>query len=422
VTPSNVAVFGLGYVGSVTAACLAHLGHRVCGVDKDELKVNSILAGQAPFYEPGLAEVIRDTVSSGLLTATSQAQTALERADIALICVGTPSTGNGNLGLEQLERVFTGIGRHLPSRTRRLVVGVRSTVFPGTVETLAALLPESPLVSIVCNPEFLREGAAMKDFMEPSLVVIGGADQDAVETVASLYEPLGAEISRVSLRTAEMIKYCCNAFHALKIAFANEVGTLASRLEVSPEEVMGTLCRDHKLNTSAAYLKPGFAFGGSCLPKDLRALNYRALRMDLKLPLLESVLPSNQQHLERAVREMADTPAHRMAVYGLSFKEDTDDVRESPIISAVEHLIGKGKAVRIFDPRIDLQSIYGSNRGYLITNLPHIGRLLTKDLPAMLEWAECIVLAQKPSSEAASQIAAAGKPIIDLVRCGQNGS
>ena len=185
---------------------------------------------------------------------------------------------------------------------------------------------------------------------------------------------------------------------------------------------MGTLCRDHKLNTSAAYLKPGFAFGGSCLPKDLRALNYRALRMDLKLPLLESVLPSNQQHLERAVREMADTPAHRMAVYGLSFKEDTDDVRESPIISAVEHLIGKGKAVRIFDPRIDLQSIYGSNRGYLITNLPHIGRLLTKDLPAMLEWAECIVLAQKPSSEAASQIAAAGKPIIDLVRCGQNGS
>jgi len=414
-----VAVFGLGYVGSVTAACLAHLGHRVFGVDKDELKVHSILAGQAPFYEPGLAEVIRDTVSSGMLTATSDAQSALERSDIALICVGTPSTGNGNLGLEQLERVFSGIGRHLPSRTRRLVIAVRSTVFPGTVETLAALLPESPLVSLVCNPEFLREGAAVKDFMEPSLVVIGGADQDAVETVGALYEPLGAEISRVSLRTAEMIKYCCNAFHAVKIAFANEVGTLASRLEVSPEEVMGTLCRDQKLNTSAAYLKPGFAFGGSCLPKDLRALNYRVLRMDLKLPLLESVLPSNQQHLERAVGEMTDHPARRMAVYGLSFKEDTDDVRESPIISAVEHLIGKGKAVRIFDPRIDLQSIYGSNRGYLITNLPHIGRLLTKDLPGMLEWAECIVLAQKPSPEAASQIAAAGRPVIDLVRCGQ---
>ena len=414
-----MAVFGLGYVGSVTAACLAHLGHRVFGVDKDELKVHSILAGQAPFYEPGLAEVIRDTVSSGMLTATSDAQSALERSDIALICVGTPSTGNGNLGLEQLERVFSGIGRHLPSRTRRLVIAVRSTVFPGTVETLAALLPESPLVSLVCNPEFLREGAAVKDFMEPSLVVIGGADQDAVETVGALYEPLGAEISRVSLRTAEMIKYCCNAFHAVKIAFANEVGTLASRLEVSPEEVMGTLCRDQKLNTSAAYLKPGFAFGGSCLPKDLRALNYRVLRMDLKLPLLESVLPSNQQHLERAVGEMTDHPARRMAVYGLSFKEDTDDVRESPIISAVEHLIGKGKAVRIFDPRIDLQSIYGSNRGYLITNLPHIGRLLTKDLPGMLEWAECIVLAQKPSPEAASQIAAAGRPVIDLVRCGQ---
>jgi GDP-mannose 6-dehydrogenase len=417
VTPYNVAVFGLGYVGSVTAACLAKLGHRVTGVDKDELKVDSILAGKAPFYEPGLPELIRDAVAAGRLTATRDAQAALEDADIALICVGTPSASNGNLGLEQLERVFARIGRHLPTRTRRLVIAVRSTVFPGTVEALAALIPDSPQAAFVCNPEFLREGAAVKDFMEPSLVVVGGSDPQAVDTVAALYAPLGAEISRVSLRTAEMIKYCCNAFHALKIAFANEVGALASTVDVSPEEVMETLCRDRKLNTSAAYLKPGFAFGGSCLPKDLRALTYRALRMDLKLPLLEAVLPSNQQHLERAIRQMLDHPARRLAVYGLTFKEDTDDVRESPIVTAIEHLTGKGKTIRIFDPHIDLQSIYGSNRGYLVTTLPHIGRLLTKDFPALAEWAECIVLAQPPTPEAAALISAANKPIIDLVRC-----
>jgi GDP-mannose 6-dehydrogenase len=414
----TVAVFGLGYVGSVTAACLAHLGHRVHGIDKDDLKVSSILAGNAPFYEPGLAALIGETVASGRLTATRNAAVALEEADIALICVGTPSTANGNLALDQLERVFVEIGQYIPSRRRRLIVAVRSTVFPGTVEELMTLLPESPHVSFVCNPEFLREGSAVRDFMEPSLAVVGGTDAAAVDTVASLYLTLGVDVSRVSLRTAEMIKYCCNAFHALKIAFANEVSALATPLSVSPEEVMETLCRDHKLNTSAAYLKPGFAFGGSCLPKDLRALTYRALRMDLKLPLLESILPSNAQHLDRAIREMLEHPGRRIGVYGLAFKEDTDDVRESPILLAIEQLTGKGKQVRIYDPRIDLKSIYGSNRGYLINSLPHIGRLMMKDLPEMLKWAECVALAQKPDAEASALITGSGKSVVDLVRAG----
>jgi GDP-mannose 6-dehydrogenase len=413
----TVAVFGLGYVGSVTAACLAHLGHRVIGIDKDEIKINSILAGKAPFYEPGLEEIIQQSVAAGRLTASRSAGQALEKSDIALICVGTPSAPNGNLGLDQLERVFTELRQHLLSRERPLIIAVRSTVFPGTVEELALELAEfGSRVSFVSNPEFLREGSAVKDFMEPSLVVVGGADHDTVRTVAGLYAPLGAEVSCVSLRTAEMIKYCCNAFHALKIAFANEVGALAVKLSVSPEEVMETLCGDVKLNTSAAYLKPGFAFGGSCLPKDLRALTYRALRMDLKLPLLESILPSNDRHIERAVQEILAMPARRIGIFGLAFKENTDDLRESPIIAAVEQLIGKGKEVRIFDPHIQLESIYGSNRNYLVNSLPHIGRLLVKDLSEMLGWSECLVLAQKPAREIARSIAETRKPLVDLVR------
>lgn len=413
----TVAVFGLGYVGSVTAACLAHLGHSVIGVDKDDIKINSILAAKAPFFEPGLEDFIRDAVASGRLTATKDAQAALDRAEIAMLCVGTPSAANGNLGLDQLERVFVELRHHLEHRDKPLIVAVRSTVFPGTVEELSAdLSPRFPHAAFVSNPEFLREGSAMRDFMEPSLVVVGGSDPAAVNTVAELYAPLGMEVCRVSLRTAEMIKYCCNAFHALKIAFANEVGALASQLRVSPEEVMGTLCRDEKLNVSAAYLKPGFAFGGSCLPKDLRALTYRAVRMDLKLPLLESVLPSNERHLERGIQEILSTGTNRIGVFGLAFKENTDDLRESPIIGAIEQLVGKGKEVRIFDPHIDLGSIYGSNRSYLVNSLPHIGRLMARDLGEVLEWAECVVIAQKPSPDAARAISAAARPLVDLVR------
>jgi len=396
---------------------LAHLGHSVIGVDKDDIKINSILAAHAPFYEPGLEELIREGVGSGRLTATKDAQGALEKADIAMLCVGTPSAPNGNLGLDQLERVFVELRHHLATRQKPLIVAVRSTVFPGTVEELSAdLVPAFPQASFVSNPEFLREGTAVRDFMEPSLVVVGGNERAAVDAVAELYAPLGMEVSCVSLRTAEMIKYCCNAFHALKIAFANEVGALASRLLVSPEEVMQTLCRDVKLNVSAAYLKPGFAFGGSCLPKDLRALTYRALRMDLKLPLLESVLSSNERHLERGIQDILSTNAGRIGIFGLAFKENTDDLRESPIITAIEQLIGKGKDVRIYDPHIDLDSIYGSNRSYLVNSLPHISRVMSRELGEMLEWAECVVIAQKPAADAARAIVNTRKPVIDLVR------
>jgi GDP-mannose 6-dehydrogenase len=401
-------------VGCVTAACLAKLGHRVYGVDRDETKIASILAARAPFYEPGLEEAVCETVAAGRLTAGAELGPGLAEADIALICVGTPSARNGNLSTEQLERVLGEIRQHLAGRTRPLILAIRSTVFPGTTEELTgALLAEYPLLAAVSNPEFLREGVAMRDFMDPSLVVVGGSDPQAVRKVADVYTPLGMEPCLVSLRTAEMIKYCCNAFHALKIAFANEVGALASRLCVSPHEVMDTLCRDERLNISSAYLKPGFAFGGSCLPKDLRALTYRAMHMDLKLPLLESVLPSNQRHLERGIDRVLDFPG-RIGIFGLAFKEDTDDLRESPVVAAIEQWVGKGRDVKIYDPHIRLDLIYGSNRNFILSALPHIGRLLVSGLEEVLAWCDCLVVTQKPGDETVRRIVSSGKPVIDL--------
>lgn len=412
---TRIAVLGLGYVGAVTAACLARLGHHVIGVDRDEHKVKSIEAGHAPFYEPGLPELIQEGVSSGHLSATTSLREALENVDIALICVGTPSERNGNLGLEQLRRVCGQIAAEWTAQDRTLIVAVRSTVFPGTCEELAAeCLGGSDRFAVVSNPEFLREGNAVRDFLEPSLLVIGGEYRPAVERVAALYQSLPVEPCLVSLRTAEMIKYACNTFHALKVAFANEMGALSGALGISAGEVMDTLCRDTKLNISPAYLKPGFAFGGSCLPKDLRALVYRAGRLDLKVPLLETVLPSNEQHLRRAIQKVMDLPAERLGMFGLAFKENTDDLRESPVVSLLEHLIGKGRDVRVFDPHIRLEEIYGSNQRFVLAAIPHIANLLESSLEKMLDWAGAVIVTQRPSAEAAALIHRRGVPVLDL--------
>ncbi|HEX8984678.1 MAG TPA: nucleotide sugar dehydrogenase [Bryobacteraceae bacterium] len=411
----KIVVVGLGYVGCVTAACLAEFGHRVTGVDRDVHKVNAVLAGQAPFFEPGLEELVAKNVAAGRLAASDNLEAALEAADIALVCVGTPSARNGNLGIDQLRRVAGEIERHLARRSRPLVLAIRSTVFPGTCEELIAQLGNSSGVSVVSNPEFLREGAAVRDFMEPSLIVVGGDDRAAAARVANLYAPARVEPCLVSLRAAEMIKYACNTFHALKIAFANEIGTLSAELGIVPDEIMGTLCRDVRLNISPVYLKPGFAFGGSCLPKDLRALVYRGSRLDLKLPLLEAVLPSNQEHLRRAVETVLELPVTRIGVFGLAFKENTDDLRESPVVALLETLIGKGRSVRVFDPQIRLDQIYGSNQQFILNAIPHIGRLLDGSIEALLGWAERLVLAQKPSAEMAERIRKSGTPVLDLV-------
>ena len=412
----RIAVLGLGYVGCVSAACLASLGHRVTGVDRDEYKVRTVGDGRAPFYEPGLDDVVQSAVSSGLLDTAASLDAVLDDIDVAMVCVGTPSEKSGNLGLEQIHRVVGEIARTLGRRKKPLIIAIRSTVLPGTCEQFViAPLQGLGCVSVVSNPEFLREGAAVRDFMEPSLLVAGSDTREAAERVARLYAPLGVAPRIVSLRTAEMIKYACNAFHAVKIAFANEIGALSRRLDVDGDEVMTTLCDDRKLNISPAYLKPGFAFGGSCLPKDLRALTYRAGRLDMNLPLIESTLPSNQEHLRRAMEAALDVPGSRLGVVGLAFKENTDDLRESPVVALLEYLIGKGREVRVWDPHIQLDSIYGSNRNFVLRQIPHIGRLLDLSLEDTLGWADQVMVAQRPSAGAWDAIERSGKPVMNLI-------
>jgi GDP-mannose 6-dehydrogenase len=414
--PARVAVMGLGYVGCVSSACLAAVGHRVIGVDRDTHKIDSVMAGAAPFHEPFLDGVVAETVHAGRLTASSDLRASVAASDIVLVCVGTPSNAYGNLSTEQLDRVFAEIAATLGERTTPLTIAVRSTVYPGTCDELMERhIGEHALVSVVSNPEFLREGTAVKDFIDPSLVVVGGHDAAAVDRVAGLYSALDVPPAKVSLRSAEMIKYACNAFHALKVAFANEIGTLAATLGVPPAEVMETLCLDTRLNVSKAYLRPGFAFGGSCLPKDLRALNYRSARANQNLPLLESILDSNQRHLDRAIHAVLSLPARRLGVFGLTFKEDTDDLRESPVVALIEALIGKGRQVRIYDPNVNLESIYGSNKNFLLNAVPHIGNALTSRVEDLTACAEYLILAQKPAPAHLAVLEASGLPVLDLV-------
>ena len=410
---NTIAVFGLGYVGCVTAACFAELGFRVIGVDVDARKVDAILAGQSPFYEPGLEPLIAKHLRAGVLQATLSTEDALRDADFAFLCVGTPSAANGNLNLDYLRKVSSDIGLYLNGRSKPLTVIVRSTVFPGSCDEVVAPYIE-PRAAVVSNPEFLREGTAVKDFMEPSLVVVGSHDRAAAERVAALYQGLPVETSVVALRTAELIKYTCNTFHALKIAFANEIGTLSASLGLDGAEVMDTVCKDTKLNISKAYMKPGFAFGGSCLPKDLRGLTYRARQLDLELPLLNSVMPSNEAHIARAFKRIMETGSRKIGVFGLSFKPDTDDLRESPGVALIERLIGKGIDIKVFDPYIQLDAIYGSNLAFLLSSLPHIGRSMEKSLAAIMGWAELIVVTQQPNAASRRLLENSPVPVIDL--------
>ncbi len=415
----SIAVFGLGYVGCVTAACFAELGYRITGVDVDARKVRAIQDGQSPFYEPGLDDLIAKHRRSGLLSATLSTEEALSEADFVFLCVGTPSASNGNLSLDQLRKVAAEVANHVMGRTRPLTVVVRSTVFPGTCDEVVAPLVE-PHADIVANPEFLREGSAVKDFMEPSLIVVGSHNRAAALRVASLYASLPIETSVVALRAAELIKYTCNTFHALKIAFANEIGTLSSSLGLDGAEVMETVCRDTKLNISSAYLKPGFAFGGSCLPKDLRALTYRARQLDLELPLLNSVLPSNEAHIARAFRRVMEFGYRKIGIYGLAFKPNTDDLRESPGVALIERLIGKGCDVKIYDPHVRLDAIHGANEGFLWSSLPPIGRSMERSLHGVLNWAQIVVITQEPTAEARQLLAQCSLPIINVA--GSDGS
>jgi GDP-mannose 6-dehydrogenase len=402
----NVSVFGLGYVGCVSAACLAQDGHSVIGVDVDPRKVKAVAAGTAPFLEPGLSELLRDAKQRGTLTATSDELEAIAGSSLALVCVGTPSDRNGNIQLEYLRSVLTSIGQALRGRQDPFVVVLRSTVLPHIVEeqllpllVAAAGRGLSDNFQFCYNPEFLREGSAIHDFYQAPLIVIGHRAEWAADLVAQLYQKVEADVVRTDIATACLVKYVCNVFHALKVAFANEVGHLSQAMNVDGRRVMDIVCQDTKLNISSAYLEPGFAFGGSCLPKDLRGVVADSRRRALTLPVIQSILASNKSHLETCIEEVLGTTRRQVGLFGLTFKEGTDDLRESPAVELAETLIGKGLELSIYESAISPGSIHGTNLQFIERNIPHIWKLLTRDLDAMVQNSGVLVLLKKPSKE-----------------------
>lgn len=396
--PMNVSIFGLGYVGTVCAACFAALGHNVVGVDKTDAKVNLIRQGKSPVVEPGISEKVKCAVGSGRLTATTDAAEAILRTDISVICVGTPSAGNGNLDLTAIKQVSSEIGSGLRAKNDSHIVTVRSTVLPGTTRQTIVPLIEAASgkiagegFDVAFNPEFLREGSAIADFNNPSKTVVGAFDAKTAERVISLYKDLpGAKITP-PVETAELVKYIDNSWHALKVAFANEVGVISKTLGIDSREVIDIFLQDTRLNISSAYLRPGFAFGGSCLPKDVKALTHLARSHGLSTPVIESILPSNGMIMSRGAEWILSHPGNRIAFLGISFKAGTDDVRESPYVALVKRLLDEKRDIRIYDPNVRLSQLIGTNREFLMRD-PQLVGLLEDDVASMIQWAEIIVL------------------------------
>jgi GDP-mannose 6-dehydrogenase len=419
----SISVFGLGYVGTVTAACLGYRGNNVTGIDLNQAKVEAMNAGESPIVEPRVSEIIAEAHKAGLLRAIDSAEAAVLNSDISILCVGTPSLRNGKLDLGNIEPVCKEIGEILKKKKSFHLVVLRSTVLPGTAETMVVPTLEKSSgkrmgaeFGVCVNPEFMREGTAVADFLEPSFTIIGAADSAHATILRDLYSWAPGRLFETNFRSAEMVKYACNTWHALKVAFANEIGTLARELQVDAESLMEMFASDNKLNISAAYLKPGFAFGGSCLPKDVRALNYRAKELDLNLPLFEAILPSNEQHLERAVEMVLQTGKRKIAMLGLSFKAATDDLRESPHVQLVKRLLGEGREIQIWDDNVSLGRLIGSNREYIEKVIPHIGSLLKTNLQEVLMEAEVVVIGTGEFDRTMLQAnVKQGQVVVDLV-------
>jgi GDP-mannose 6-dehydrogenase len=395
----RISVFGLGYVGTVCAACLADRGHTVIGTDKVATKVDLIHSGRSPVVERQIDELVERTVERGHLTATADVIEAVNSTDLSIVCVGTPSRRNGALSLAAIEAVSTEIGQAIRSKPTRHEVVIRSTVLPGT--TRDVILPRlvdasgkapGDAFGVAFNPEFMREGCSVTDFNNPSRTIVGALDGKSIDAVFSLYSHLPGAKIRTDIETAELVKYVDNTWHALKVAFTNEIAVIASTLGIDSDEVMNIFYEDNRLNISKAYMRPGFAFGGSCLAKDLRALDYLARTRDLSLPIISNILDSNRMLTERGLDWILTQSKRRVAFLGISFKLGTDDVRESPFVDLVERLSGKGRAVRIFDPNVNLAHLFGANRDYLMHVLPHIAELLVPKITDATDWADTIVV------------------------------
>ena len=396
----KISIFGLGYVGAVSAGCLANCGHEVVGVDPLPAKVDLINRGQTPIIEAEIGEIIASATAGGRLRATTDAFTAINETELSFVCVGTPSQSNGNLDLAYIRRACEEIGDALKHKAARHIVVIRSTILPGTMENIVIpVLEEFSGKSsgrdfgICYNPEFLREGSSVKDFYCPPKTVIGELDKSSADTLAALYEKLPAPLIRTDLKTSEMVKYVDNIWHALKIGFANEIGNVSKAFGIDSHEVMKIFCQDQKLNISCSYLLPGYAFGGSCLPKDLRAFNYRAKAHDLQLPILTSILPSNEMQVARGLQIITEKGFKRVGILGFSFKAGTDDLRESPVIELIERLIGKGYDLRIYDKNVRLASLVGANRDFILNRIPHVSRLMMQTVDDVLTHAQTVVVA-----------------------------
>jgi len=420
----KISVFGLGYVGTVSASCLAHDGHEVVGVDPVQTKVDLINGGLSPIVETDVGEIVAATAKAGRLRAISDPCQAIRETDLSFVCVGTPSLANGNLDLRYVRRICEQIAEALKSKDKTHTVAIRSTILPGTMRTIVIPLLEefsgkkAGVDFGVCNnPEFLREGSAVKDFRNPAKTVIGELNAASGEMLATLYEKLDAPLIRTDLETAEMVKYVDNSWHALKIGFANEIGTLCKSLGLDAHEVMNIFCQDHKLNISTAYLSPGFAFGGSCLPKDLRALLYKAKMKDLELPILTSILRSNEMQVSRGLQLITERGNKKVGILGFSFKAGTDDLRESPVIEVIERLLGKGYDLRIYDKNVRIASLVGANRDFILNRIPHISRLMVDHVDAVLDFAQTIVIGNRdPEFATVPDKLHDGQSVVDFIR------
>ncbi|HJU74642.1 MAG TPA: UDP-glucose/GDP-mannose dehydrogenase family protein [Gemmatimonadaceae bacterium] len=420
----RVSVFGLGYVGCVSAACFAREGHSVIGVDVAQAKVDMLNDGKATIVEHGIAELVAQVRTDGRMRATTDVSDAVQNSDVSLICVGTPSKPNGSLELTYVERVCAQIGAALRDKASRHTVVVRSTVLPGSTHEVAIPALEHSSgkkaggdFGVCMNPEFLREGSSIKDFFEPPFTLIGCDDADDAAPVAQLYASITAPLHITATRVAEMIKYACNSFHGLKVGFANEIGSICKALGIDSHEVMRLFCEDTKLNISAAYLRPGFAFGGSCLPKDLRAITYRARQLDVSTPILSATLESNDEQIERAFEMIMALGKKRVGILGLAFKAGTDDLRESPNVTLIERLIGKGVKVAIYDREVTQAQIIGANREYIEREIPHIWSLMRPSIDAVLQESEVIVIGNGSAEfRDPAKVLGDGRTVIDLVR------